>query len=154
MNFLIDAQLPPALARLITSLDHYAVHVEEAKLLLATDETIWDYARKHQLIIITKDEDFKNMLLLTTTSRTPVVWVRIGNCSNAELTRMISVLIRSPGWGGFFMVISRANAVAATWGAQRCAASRRVRLTREPSGADFKRHVNNRNTDARFPDFS
>ena len=71
MNFLIDAQLPPALARLIISLDHHAVHVEEARLLLATDETIWDYARKHQLIIVTKDEDFKNMLLLTTTSRTP-----------------------------------------------------------------------------------
>lgn len=40
MNFLIDAQLPPALARLITSVGHNAVHVEEAKLLLATDEAI------------------------------------------------------------------------------------------------------------------
>jgi hypothetical protein len=30
MNFLVDAQLPPALARLITSLGHNAVHVEEA----------------------------------------------------------------------------------------------------------------------------
>ena len=30
MNFLIDAQLPPALAQLITSLGHNAVHVEEA----------------------------------------------------------------------------------------------------------------------------
>ena len=28
------------------------------------------------------------------------------------------------------------------------------RLIREPSGADFKRHVNDWNTDARFPDFS
>ncbi len=87
MNFLIDAQLPPALARLIISFGHHAVHVEEATLLLAADETIWDYALQHQHIIITKDEDFKNMLLLATTSRTPVVWVRIGNCSNAALTR-------------------------------------------------------------------
>jgi predicted nuclease of predicted toxin-antitoxin system len=37
MNFLIDAQLPPALARLITSLGHHAIHVDEAVLLLATD---------------------------------------------------------------------------------------------------------------------
>ena len=87
MNFLIDAQLPPALARLIISFGHQAVHVEEATLLLAADETIWDYALQHQHIIVTKDEDFKNMLLLATTSRTPVVWVRIGNCSNAALTR-------------------------------------------------------------------
>ena len=92
MNFLIDAQLPPALARLITPLGHLAVHVEEAKLLLATDEAIWDYALKHQHIIITKDEDFKNILLLTATRRTPIVWVRIGNCSNAELTRWFQPL--------------------------------------------------------------
>lgn len=49
MNFLIDAQLPPALARLIISLGHDAVHVENASLLLATDEAIWDYAL--QLIV-------------------------------------------------------------------------------------------------------
>lgn len=35
MNFLIDAQLPPVLARLITALGHNAIHVEEAELLLA-----------------------------------------------------------------------------------------------------------------------
>lgn len=29
-----------------------------------------------------------------------------------------------------------------------------TRLIREPSGADFERHVNDWNTDARFPDFS
>jgi predicted nuclease of predicted toxin-antitoxin system len=44
MNFLIDAQLPPALARLITALGHNAIHVEEAELLLANDVAIWNYA--------------------------------------------------------------------------------------------------------------
>ena len=92
MNFSIDAQLPPTLARLITSLGHHAVHIEEATLLLATDEAIWAYALQHQHVIITKDEDFKNLLLLSTTTRTPVVWVRIGNCSNAALTRWFQPL--------------------------------------------------------------
>ena len=92
MNFLIDAQLPPALARLITALGHNAIHVEDAELLLADDVAIWNNALRHQHIIITKHEDFKNMLLLTTTSRTPVVWVRIGNCSNAALTRWFQPL--------------------------------------------------------------
>lgn len=87
MKFLIDAQLPQALVHLITSLGHHAVHVEEATLLLATDEAIWNYALTHQHIIITKDEDFKNMLPLTATNRTPVVWMRIGNCANAARTR-------------------------------------------------------------------
>lgn len=40
MNFLIDAQLPPALARLITSLGHHAQRVEDVGALLSTDEAI------------------------------------------------------------------------------------------------------------------
>lgn len=87
MNFLIDAQLPPALARLITSFGHLAVHVHDAQLLLANDLAIWTYAVSQQHVIITKDEDFKNILLLATEQKTPVVWVRIGNCSNAALTQ-------------------------------------------------------------------
>ncbi|MEC4888499.1 MAG: DUF5615 family PIN-like protein [Nitrospira sp.] len=92
MNFLIDAQLPPALARLITSCGHHAVHVEDAQLLLANDTAIWDYAVSHQYVIITKDEDFKNILLLATKRTTPVVWIRIGNCSNTALTQWFQPL--------------------------------------------------------------
>lgn len=86
MNFLIDAQLPPALSRLIISFGQRAVHVEELGILLSTDQAIWNYAVTNAQTIITKDEDFKNLLLLTSTQKTPVVWVRIGNCSNAALT--------------------------------------------------------------------
>lgn len=60
MNFLIDAQLPPALTRLIASFGHHAVHVEDAQLLLANDTAIWVYAVSHQHVIITKDEDFNS----------------------------------------------------------------------------------------------
>lgn len=87
MNFLIDAQLPPALARLINSLGHQAVHVDEVGALLSTDLAIWNYATTNAQIIVTKDEDFKNLLLLSSAQKTPIVWVRIGNCSNAALTR-------------------------------------------------------------------
>ncbi len=92
MNFLIDAQLPPALARLIISLGHRAVHVEEVGILLSPDQAIWNYGVANVQTIITKDEDFKNLLLLTSTQKTPVVWIRIGNCSNAALTRWFQPL--------------------------------------------------------------
>ena len=85
MKFLIDAQLPPALAHLIISLGHEALHVEEAGILGATDQEIWNYAIANGQTIITKDEDFKNILLLAPAPTTPVVWVRIGNCSNTAL---------------------------------------------------------------------
>jgi predicted nuclease of predicted toxin-antitoxin system len=92
MNFLVDAQLPPALARLILSFGHQAVHVEEAGVLLSTDQAIWDYAIANTQVIITKDEDFKNLLLLSSTEKTPVVWIRLGNCSNTALTRWFQPL--------------------------------------------------------------
>ena len=92
MKFLIDAQLPPALARLIISLGHEALHVEEAGILLSTDQAIWNYAVANTQTIITKDEDFKNMLLLASTEKTPVVWIRIGNCSNAALAQWFQPL--------------------------------------------------------------
>lgn len=92
MKFLIDAQLPPALAHLINSLGYEAVHVEEVNILLSTDQAIWSYAVANAQIIITKDEDFKNLLLLASSQKTPVIWVRIGNCSNAALTRRFQPL--------------------------------------------------------------
>jgi predicted nuclease of predicted toxin-antitoxin system len=92
MNFLVDAQLPPALARLIISLGHEAIHVEEAGILLSTDQAIWNYAVANTQTIITEDEDFKNILLLTTAQTIPVVWVRIGNCSNAALVQWFQPL--------------------------------------------------------------
>ena len=73
MNFLIDAQLPPALARLIISLGHGAVHVEEVGMLLTTDQAIWNHAVANAQTIITKNEDFKNILLLASLPITPVV---------------------------------------------------------------------------------
>jgi predicted nuclease of predicted toxin-antitoxin system len=92
MKFLIDAQLPPAPAHVITSFGHHAIHVEAVQLLVAHDAAIWTYAVDLQHVIVTKDEDFKNMLLLATARKTPVVWVRIGNCSNAALTQWFQPL--------------------------------------------------------------
>ena len=58
MKFLIDAQLPPALAAWLTRRGHQADHITEAKGLGVTDAEIWDLARKDSCIIVTKDRDF------------------------------------------------------------------------------------------------
>jgi predicted nuclease of predicted toxin-antitoxin system len=82
--FLIDANLPPALALALIEVGHDARHVDEAGLRTADDDTIWDYALQQKAVVITKDEDFPDRYLRS--SITPVVvWLRIGNCRNAEL---------------------------------------------------------------------
>jgi len=82
--FLIDANLPPALAVALLGIGHSAQHVDEVGLRMAEDEQIWNYAFEHQMVVITKDEDFPDRCLRS--SITPVVvWLRIGNCRNAAL---------------------------------------------------------------------
>lgn len=84
MKFLVDAQLPPALARWIASRGHQASHIFDLGVHTADDPAIWERARNEQAIIISKDEDFVDHWLL---SAEPVqlVWIRKGNCSNRAL---------------------------------------------------------------------
>jgi predicted nuclease of predicted toxin-antitoxin system len=58
MRFLVDAQLPPALARWLAEGGHTAEHVFDIGLHTASDQILWDYALSSEAVIITKDEDF------------------------------------------------------------------------------------------------
>ena len=91
MNFLIDAQLPPALARWILSQGHDATHVSELSLQTADDPAIWDHAQNKRAIIVSKDEDFVDRWLLSN-KPVPLVWIRKGNCSNRALLEWLELL--------------------------------------------------------------
>ncbi len=62
MQFLVDAQLPPALARLLREHGHTAEHITEIGPADAPDSEIWRYALEHDAVIVTKDEDFADMV--------------------------------------------------------------------------------------------
>jgi predicted nuclease of predicted toxin-antitoxin system len=57
MRFLVDAQLPAALARWLAAKGHEAAHVGDLEMQAASDAVIWDYAIASDAAIITKDED-------------------------------------------------------------------------------------------------
>ncbi len=84
MNFLVDAQLPPALARWIAKQGHQATHVFDLGFHTADDPEIWERARNENAVIISKDEDFVDRWLLSN-EPVPFVWVRKGNCSSRAL---------------------------------------------------------------------
>jgi len=92
MRFLIDAQLPPALARLLEQHGHVAEHVVDIGLRHADDSTIWTYAVSHQAIIITKDEDFPQRMLKAK-SKPVIVWLRIGNASRRGLLQWFEPML-------------------------------------------------------------
>ena len=105
MNFLVDAQLPPALARWIVSHGHQAAHVLDIGLHAAGDGQIWEFARGEwwvidgiwggargePVVIISKDEDFVDRWLLSE-QPVPFVWIRKGNCSNDALLAWLEPL--------------------------------------------------------------
>lgn len=92
MRFLIDAQLPPALARPLNDRGHVAEHVNDVGLGDAPDRRLWRYALEHGAVIVTKDEDFANMVAIGGDSP-PVVWVRVGNTRRAALLAWFEPLI-------------------------------------------------------------
>lgn len=85
MRFLVDAQLPPALARRIESLGHIAEHVADRRLEKAPDAEIRAYAATSGAVIVTKDEDFAIHRVLH--EGPAVVWLRIGNTRRVDLLR-------------------------------------------------------------------
>ena len=84
MKFLIDAQLPPALAAWLCAAGYDAQAVREVGLREAEDNAIWRHAHALDQVLITKDEDFSQRLQ-TGAPGPVVVWLRIGNTSNASL---------------------------------------------------------------------
>jgi predicted nuclease of predicted toxin-antitoxin system len=89
LRFLVDAQLPPALAMKLEALGHVAEHVTDRGLATASDEAIRQYAASVTAVIITKDEDFAIRRLMR--EGPSIVWVRIGNTRRVELLRRIEV---------------------------------------------------------------
>ncbi len=79
MLFLVDAQLPPALARWICAQGHSAWHVSDIGMAGALDSAIWDRAFVDSAIVITKDEDFAIRRTLNPDGPV-IIWLRIPNC--------------------------------------------------------------------------
>jgi predicted nuclease of predicted toxin-antitoxin system len=84
VRFVLDAQLPPVLARALREAGYDVWAVRELGLRDAEDSDIWDYALANQAAIISKDQDFAEWLMSSRTAPV-IVWLRIGNTSNRAL---------------------------------------------------------------------
>lgn len=92
MRFLVDAQLPPALARLLAAEGFFAEHVYDIGFDQAEDGAIWNYASEAKATIITKDEDFI-ILASVRLDGPPIVWVRLGNTTKQALLNWFKPLL-------------------------------------------------------------
>lgn len=53
-------------------------------LARASDQTIWNYAKSHNMVIVSKDQDFRQMVI-TRGSPPQLIWVRLGNCRRVDM---------------------------------------------------------------------
>ncbi|MCX7320258.1 MAG: DUF5615 family PIN-like protein [Hyphomicrobiales bacterium] len=58
MLFLVDAQLPPLLAKDLRAAGFDVLHIADLNLLAATDVQIWSETVARSAVFITKDRDF------------------------------------------------------------------------------------------------
>jgi predicted nuclease of predicted toxin-antitoxin system len=94
MTFLIDAQLPPALARWLLDAGREASHLQDMGLRDADDGMVWATALRIGAAIVTKDEDFAARSVRS--KEAPIiVWLRVGNTTNPVLKTWIDA--RLPG---------------------------------------------------------
>ena len=80
---LIDQNLPKALAEALVSFYPGIKHVKELGMERETDTSLWNYASENDFIIVTKDSDFSNRIMIAS----PPPWVvhlRFGNLRRYE----------------------------------------------------------------------
>ncbi len=64
MKFLVDANLPPGLATWLRGHADEAIHISDQPGLARDDRALFEFARQHGYIIVTKDEDFATLATL------------------------------------------------------------------------------------------
>jgi predicted nuclease of predicted toxin-antitoxin system len=86
---LLDENLSPRLVLELSS-DYPGVqHVDSAGLHGVPDRKVWEYARDHGFVLVSKDNDFRQLSFLHG-APPKVVWLRIGNAP----TRSVLALLR------------------------------------------------------------
>ncbi|MGD1849877.1 MAG: DUF5615 family PIN-like protein [Cyanophyceae cyanobacterium] len=90
MKFWIDAQLPPALAEwLSVTFNVEAEALKDLGLRDAKDEEIFDAAQQDDVVIMTKDSDFVDLVCRLGTPP-KILWITCGNITNRNLKELLS----------------------------------------------------------------
>ena len=84
IRLLIDENLPATLAGVLPVECHHATHFGDQ----LTDLELWSIAREQNLIILTRDADFFDRIILEGPPP-KVIWVRLGNLRRKELEKLI-----------------------------------------------------------------
>jgi predicted nuclease of predicted toxin-antitoxin system len=88
VRLLFDEQLSEELVHTLGDLFPDSLHIRLMNAGGAADASVWQLAREHGCVLVTKDEDFHRLSVLRG-APPKVVWLRVGNCATADITRLL-----------------------------------------------------------------
>ncbi|MCX6057584.1 MAG: DUF5615 family PIN-like protein [Chloroflexi bacterium] len=91
---LFDQNLSPRLVEHLADIYPDSVHVFSLGLGEAMDINIWQYARDHDYMIVTKDPDFSEFGIIKGFPP-KIIWIRRGNCSTQDIEMILRDNFRS-----------------------------------------------------------
>ncbi len=114
MKFLIDAQLPKALAIFLNNQGYHSIHTLDLPSKNKTsDSEIIELSLKENLIVISKDSDFYNSFLQKGEPY-KLIYLKVGNMSTTEISSLfannLSVIVNQIT-ANFVIEISKKNII-------------------------------------------
>lgn len=87
-RLLFDENLSPRLVKLLAEPFPQSAHVDDVGLHGRADGDVWAYARDNGFVLVSKDNDFRQLSFLRGTPP-KVVWLRIGNASTSAAADLL-----------------------------------------------------------------
>jgi predicted nuclease of predicted toxin-antitoxin system len=84
-----DENLSSRLVDLLAEHFPESVHANDVGLHGSPDADLWNYAQTHDLVLISKDNDFRQLSFLRG-APPKVVWLRVGNAPTAVIVHLLS----------------------------------------------------------------
>jgi predicted nuclease of predicted toxin-antitoxin system len=89
VKFLLDQNLSPRLVKTLEASYPGSSHVRLVGLRDADDAVVWEFARDHDFIIVSKDSDFHQRSFVFGFPP-KVVWIRLGNCPTKAIEKIFT----------------------------------------------------------------
>ena len=89
MKLLFDQNLSPKLTVCFAKSFAGSKHLQELRLDSADDTIVWEYAKTEGYTILTKDNDFNNLVAFFGFPP-KVIWIRRGNCSTKDIIELLN----------------------------------------------------------------
>ena len=88
MRLLFDNNLSHKLPSLLQEYYPGCAHIRDFGFSRSRDQFIWEYARKNQFVIVSKDVDFQQRALLYGFSP-KIIWLRVGNQATKAIKNLL-----------------------------------------------------------------